>query len=116
LRVIGACAVVLTRTVRVTCPADRCRARGTLRTKEICPRRLQLLLLLLLQVARALVLVLLLMMMVLTGSWSVTPPPAPFALTPLAGWVLLWLKFTAPLPLTCAALLFGAICCLRLCR
>ena len=53
--VIGACAVVLTRTVHVTCPAGRCRARGTLRTKEICPRRLRLLLLLL---ARALVLVL----------------------------------------------------------
>ena len=55
--VIGACAVVLTRTSRVTCPAGRCRARGTLRTKEICPRRLRLLLLLL---ARALVLVLVL--------------------------------------------------------
>jgi len=66
--VIGACAVVLTRTSRVTCPAGRCRARGTLRTKEICPRRLRqllLLLLLLLLLARVLVLVLVLVVVLL---------------------------------------------------
>ena len=64
--VIGACAVVLTRTVHVTCPAGRCRARGTLRTKEIRPRRLQLLLLLLLLLlARVLVLVLVLVVVLL---------------------------------------------------